>query len=146
MAETPALPLEKSWEVDPAVTQANIAFALQGRPGALAAAAPAPVITPEDLPAVTAKPVRAREMTADELERRERKNQVILDDAAPGFQESLPQPNLQTAPLVDPNLPDAVMPKPETPVLPDAPYPNPTTTPPEMVQPPADPANPYELK
>jgi hypothetical protein len=157
MAATPALPLQKTWEVDPAVTQANVAFALQGRPIAQAAAAPAPVVSPEDLPTTKAMP--SREMTADELERREsrsqsNKSEVILDDSAPGFQESLPQSDQQTAPLVDPAVPDAVTPKPEAPATPDPRYPDPTMTPPEMTQPPLDnganspkdPANPYDLK
>jgi hypothetical protein len=151
MAETPAIPLDKSWQVDPAVTQANVAFALKGRPVAqTAAAAAAPILTPADLPALQS---RQAELPASSLDGQHiLRKEVVLDDAAPGFQESLPQPNVQTAPLVDPKLPEAVMPKPEAPVLPEPPYPNPTTTPPEMTQPPVDsglgtpktdPQNPY---
>jgi hypothetical protein len=147
MAETPALPLEKRWEVDPAVTQANVAFALKGRPVAPAAAA-APIVTPADLP-VQKHQAREAEVPASSLDNQGLlRREVILDDSAPGFQESLPQPNVEPAPLVDPDLPEAVMPKPEAPVLPAAPYPNPTTTPPEMTQPPSDDGatNPYDLK
>lgn len=141
MAETPALPLDRSWEVDPAVTQANLAFALKGRP-VMSVAAAQPILTPADLPAQSLQSTGEAEVPASSLDGQGiLRKEVILDDSAPGFQESLPQPNVS----------ESVMPKPEAPTLPNAPYPNPTTTPPEMTQPPldsvgtprVDPENPY---
>lgn len=147
LSETPTLPLQKNWEVDPAVTQANIAFALRGRPAAPAAASVPPAASDDAgmvAPPVTRAAPTPRKASGDE---------VRLDDSAPGFQESLPQPTDNA-----PAMPSAVMPVPEVPILPDspdAPYPNPTTTPPELSAPPAedgsssppiDSENPYDLK
>jgi hypothetical protein len=146
LAATPAAaPLTKEWRPDDAVTRANVLKALRG-PAAATPAAAAPLATeePADAPPVTQAAPQERD-------------EVIIDDSAPGLQESLPQPAApQTADqqptLTQPMLPDPILPKKETPDAPEAPYPNPTTTPPEMTNPPADswpdlpkldPQNPY---
>jgi hypothetical protein len=124
-----AAPLLKEWQPDPALTQANIAKAMQG-PAIATPAVEAPMATEATADVLQAPPVPSRE------------REVILDDSAPGFQETLPQPptpNVAEQPaLTQPQLPDPILPKKEAPTSPDSPYPNPTTTPPEMSQPPAD--------
>jgi hypothetical protein len=132
LSEAPAAaPLLKEWQPDPALTQTNIAKAMQGpalATPALETATPTETEATADVP--QAPPSRSRD------------REVILDDSAPGFQETLPQPptpNVAEQPaLTEPQLPDPILPKKEAPSSPDSPYPNPTTTPPEMSQPPAD--------
>jgi hypothetical protein len=126
-------PLFKEWQPDRALEQANVARAMQGP--ALATPAVAQAVAPSDdegnLP--EAAPAMARERESRE---------VIIDDSSPGLQESLPQPPApdvaEQPELTQPSLPDPILPKKEAPSSPDSPYPNPTTTPPEMSQPPAD--------
>lgn len=129
LSEGPAAaPLVKEWHPDPALSQANIVDAMQG-PAAAAPAVNAPTISETTSDASQAAPAAARD-------------DVILNDSAPGFQESLPQsptPDVAAQPeLTQPTLPEPILPRKEAPASPDSPYPNPTTTPPEMTQPPAD--------
>lgn len=132
LSEGPAAaPLVKEWHPDPALSQANFAKAMQG-PAAAAPAVDAPTISETTSEASHAAPAVAHD----------RDDEVILNDSAPGFQDSLPQspkPNVAEQPeLTQPTVPDPILPKKEAPANPDSPYPNPTTTPPEMTQPPAD--------
>lgn len=125
-------PLFKEWQPDGALAQANVARALQGP--ALARPAVASAVPSDDASdAPAAAPAVPRERQSRE---------VIIDDASPGLQESLPQPPApdvaEQPELTQPSLPEPILPKKEAPASPDSPYPNPTTTPPEMSQPPAD--------
>ena len=125
-------PLFKEWQPDRALEQANVARALQGPALATASVAQAaPSDDESDLPGPAPAVTRERES-----------REVLIDDSSPGLQESLPQPPApdvaQQPELTQPSLPDPILPKKEAPTSPDSPYPNPTTTPPEMSQPPAD--------
>jgi hypothetical protein len=120
LAETPTAPLEREWQPDSQVAQANVVQALNHRalsvPSAVSVAnLPLEADTPSDGGRVRSTPSRRES------------HQYPIDDSAPGAQERFPQPP-QSKPLV-----------PETPVLPvdlpQAPYPNPTMTPPEGVAP-----------
>jgi hypothetical protein len=125
-----AAPLSKEWQLDNTVTQANVFKALRGPAAATPAVAALPASEePADVPQASQAAPRERE--------------TIIDDSAPGLQESLPQPATPRTPdqqptLTQPMLPDPILPNKETPASPEAPYPNPTTTPPEMTDPPAD--------
>ena len=144
LAETPSVPLQKEWQADPMFAQANVAKAL--RPPAPATPAAAVPVASPDSEANSDVPAGSARMQAQEP------REVILNDSAPGFQESLPQPTQEPS-RSEPALTQPVLPEPGTPepALPrtETPYP-PVTTPPEMVQPTSpepesrtDPENPY---
>jgi len=112
LAETPALPVVSQWQPDQQVISARVANVLTG---------PAVAVRDLAIPGIAdgyAEP------------------QVIVNDSAPGAQESFPQPA-----------------QPSLSTTPAAPYPNPTTTPPDGLAPPdtspetptpaLDPDNPY---
>lgn len=95
LAETPTAPLSREYVPDAALASASALRALS-------------------VPTMSAP-------EAERVEVRESRSEVLIDDSAPGVQESLPQPLSE---------------EPST-----APYPNPTSTPPEEIAP--DDENPY---
>jgi hypothetical protein len=114
LAETPTTSIERELEPNGDYARANALTALSG-----------PAVAAPDAPHLMSEPLVTPEATSDVANRSE----VVIDDSAPGVQETLPQPAV--------NQPTTT---------PAAPYPNPTITPPEMVAPaaePADPENPY---
>jgi hypothetical protein len=114
LAETPALSLERDYEPNHDFARASAITALSG-----------PAVAAPDAPHLMSEPLITPETSSDVPNRSE----VMIDDSAPGIQETLPQP-VENQPTTTPA----------------APYPNPTTTPPEALAPtpdPADPENPY---
>jgi hypothetical protein len=121
LAETPTAPLLKSWEPDAALTQATALRALQG-----------PALA---VPSVESLAPDQGAEPGEVLQQSQGSREVIIDDAAPGLQQSLPQPagNDQLPASEAPSTTDA----PPSSAAPPAIYPDPTTTPPEMVEPPS---------
>jgi hypothetical protein len=117
LAETPTLSLEREYQPNADLARTSALKALSG-----------PAVAAPDAPHLMAEPLvtpAAPSETSDVPNRSE----VVIDDAAPGAQDTFPQP-VETQPMTTPA----------------APYPNPTITPPEAIAPaaePADPENPY---
>lgn len=135
LAATPTLSLERGYEVDDHFSRGNALKALSG----------AAVAAPDSLngalsPGVALPPGDDGLSTSSAaIPQRSAGSEVVIDDSAPGAQETFPQP-------------DAGEPA-QSSVAPAAPYPNPTTTPPDAIAPPEaepqtptpalDPENPY---
>lgn len=127
LAETPTLPLIRTWEPDSTLIQASTLNALLGP--ALAVPAVEGVGN-----AGSSEPMYLGDVPQPSSQSRE----VIIDDSAPGLQEALPQPVREQRSF----LPEPLRPQ-ETPPSssPQVPYPSPTT-PPEMVAPSSSPEAP----
>lgn len=110
LTETPTTALEREYEPNRELARASALTALSG-----------PAVAAPDAPRLMSEPLVTPEATSDVPNRSE----VLIDDSAPGAQDTFPQPTenqLTTTPA--------------------PPYPNPTTTPPEALAPAAEPANP----
>jgi hypothetical protein len=121
---TPALSLERDYEVDPSFARVNALKALSG-----------PVIAAPDRFNASLPPANDGLSTSSVgHESWSGSGEVMINDSAPGVQETLPQPDQPSA-------------------MPPATYPNPTSTPPDAIAPPdvqpetptpvLDPENPY---
>jgi hypothetical protein len=118
MAETPMIPLERDYSVDQAPAAANVTNQLSGPAHAVPQVGNMSDVEPsEDVPLFSSE---SSPVSSDNS----RGPEVIINDSAPGAQESFPQPPSAT-PAVDP-----------------APYPNPTTTPPDAIAPESAPGAP----
>lgn len=134
MAITPTTPLTREFVPDPQLARANVDNQLSG---------PAQGVPETDrlgAPFAADEPLFSGD--------RERGSEVLIDDSAPGAQQSFPQPSsTQSDPSAAP--PESVLPD----TTPQAPYPDPTLTPPEGIAPDTapsapspgiDPENPYQ--
>lgn len=122
LIETPTLPHEGRWQPDPDLVQAHVTNALSGP----ALAAPSGGAGPHAFDMVMPMPAPERAHPSSD---RPATGEVIIDDAAPGAQDSFPQgPDRSAFGPAEPAETETT------------PYPNPTTTPPELLTPPAQPA------
>ena len=123
MAVTPTTPLTRDFAANPELGRANVTNQLSGPAHAVPQLGTLGPIE-EDVP------MFSHESSSDSSP----SSEVLIDDSAPGAQQTFPQPNQSSS------LP------PETPALPattpEAPYPNPTLTPPEGIAPDASPQTP----
>jgi hypothetical protein len=118
MAETPTTPLERDYRVDQVPAAASITNQLSGPTHAVPQAGLMSEAEPsEDVPLFSSE---SSQISGDSS----RGPEVIINDSAPGAQDSFPQPP-SAAPAANP-----------------APYPNPTTTPPDGIAPESAPQTP----
>lgn len=118
LAQTPTTSIERDYEPNPDWSRANALTALSG-----------PATAAPDAPHLMSEPLVTPEMTSSSLSDVSSRSEVVIEDSAPGAQDTFPQPS-ENQPTTTPA----------------APYPNPTTTPPEALSPAsgtADPENPY---
>lgn len=118
LAETPTAPLERDYQPDAEVAHANALKALSG-PTLAAPDAPKPVSSlPLESQDTSSGSGTTTTATPSSTSSRSGDSEVIVNDSAPGAQDSFPQPSDNQSRLA-----------------PSAPYPNPTMTPPEGIAP-----------